>query len=66
MDVYRKDLAGQLGNLLSRISSPKVTQRLQTPAAAFEPPRQRNVTLDDLFERLPGMQCARTLSADGV
>lgn len=54
LEVYRKDLAGQLGNLLSRITSAKVAGRLASPSEAFHLPLKRNVELDALFTKVPG------------
>ncbi|KAH9816403.1 hypothetical protein DFH28DRAFT_1159537 [Melampsora americana] len=58
---YRKDLAGQLGNLLSRISNPKLWSRfpigLKSGTGLFYPPQsfklERSKALADLISNLP-------------
>lgn len=58
---YRKDLAGQLGNLLSRISNPKLWSRfpvgLRSGTGLFYPPQsfklERSKALADLISDLP-------------
>ena len=58
---YKKDLAGQLGNLLSRVSNKKLLLKLASPGALYTTPvhlepmdRELFAALDGLSSRLHG------------
>ena len=52
---YRKDLAGQLGNLLSRVSNKKLLAKLSSPEALYTTPTFLNAADEELFETLDGL-----------
>lgn len=54
---YKKSLAGQMGNLLARISNKKLIQKLPSPEAFYTAPVERNSEDDEIrevLEALPG------------
>lgn len=53
---YKKSLAGQMGNLLSRISNKKLIDQLPLPSAIYTPPttvEPEDERLIELLEALP-------------
>lgn len=59
---YRKDLAGQMGNLLNRVTTKKLLKKLASPELLWTPPSQvekEDETLIKLLEELPGAQTRR-------
>ncbi|GAA5970087.1 hypothetical protein JCM11641_000262 [Rhodosporidiobolus odoratus] len=53
---YRKDLAGQMGNLLSRIANKKLLKKLETPEALYTLPtdlKKEDEELLKILEELP-------------
>ncbi|KAL8293018.1 hypothetical protein RQP46_000712 [Phenoliferia psychrophenolica] len=52
---YKKDLAGQFGNLLLRVSNKKLLAKLSSPEALYSTPANRDPADQELFTSLDGL-----------